>query len=103
MKKYFSIPSIAFVVLVLSGILSLSLVFRTTVASKQIPTETSWVDAELAKMSLEQKIGQFFMVAAHPNKGEAHFNELDALVTEHHIGGMIFFQGERVNMKTIPK
>lgn len=101
MKKFLSIPSIAFVVLVLSGILSLSLVFSTTVASKQIPTETSWVDAELAKMSLEQKIGQFFMVAAHPNKGEAHFNELDALVTEHHIGGMIFFQGERVNMKTI--
>lgn len=101
MKKNLSIPSFTLIAIVFSGLLSLSLVFRTTVVPQQIPTETSWVNAELSKMTLEQKIGQFFMVAAYSNRGEDHFQELDSLVTENHIGGMIFFQGQRINMKTI--
>lgn len=60
----------------------------------------AWIDGELAKMSLRDKIGQFFMVAAYSGKNEAHFKEIDSLVTKDKVGGIIFFQGNRDNLKT---
>ncbi len=50
-------------------------------------------------MSLRQKIGQFFMVAAYSNKGEEHFKTIDSLILRDNIGGLIFFQGERSNLE----
>lgn len=53
----------------------------------------SWVKETMSKMTLEEKLGQLFMVAAYSNKDETHFRELDNLIEKHHIGGLIFFQG----------
>lgn len=55
--------------------------------------ESPWVDSVLASMSIEEKIGQLFMVAAYSNKDERHFSKIDKLIKEQHIGGLIFFQG----------
>jgi beta-N-acetylhexosaminidase len=55
--------------------------------------ETRWVDSIYTKMSFDEKVGQLFMVAAYSNKDAAHFAELDKLVTENKVGGLIFFQG----------
>lgn len=55
--------------------------------------ERKWVDSVYQHMTLEQKIGQLFMVAAYSNKNEAHAQSLDKLIEEQHIGGLIFFQG----------
>lgn len=52
-----------------------------------------WVDSTFAQMSLDEKIGQLFMVAAYSNKDEKHYTEIDKLIKEYHIGGLIFFQG----------
>lgn len=101
MKKRVSFRYIALAGILFSGLISLSLVFKTTEVETKVPTQSTWVNDELEKMSLEQKIGQFFMVAAYSNKGEAHYAHLDSLVEQQHIGGMIFFQGQRINMKTI--
>lgn len=60
--------------------------------------ENPWVNETLEKMTLREKIGQFFMVAAYSNKGESHFAKIDSLVSKHKIGGLIFFQGERDNL-----
>jgi beta-glucosidase-like glycosyl hydrolase/CubicO group peptidase (beta-lactamase class C family) len=57
-----------------------------------------WAQEQLNKMSLEEKIAQFFMVAAYSNKGEDHLQEIDRLVSEYKVGGIIFFQGERENL-----
>ena len=43
-------------------------------------------------MSLDQKIGQLFMVAAYSNRDAAHIAEVETLVRDYHIGGLIFFQ-----------
>jgi beta-N-acetylhexosaminidase len=43
-------------------------------------------------MSLDEKIGQLFMVAAYSNKDEAQA-ELEKLVRDYHIGGVITMQG----------
>jgi beta-glucosidase-like glycosyl hydrolase/CubicO group peptidase (beta-lactamase class C family) len=52
-----------------------------------------WVDSIYKKMSLDEKIGQLFMIAAYSNKDEKHYKEIEYLVKEHHVGGLIFFQG----------
>lgn len=55
--------------------------------------EIVWVDSIYNKMSMEERIGQLFMVAAYSNKDSAHINSIDRLIERQHIGGVIFFQG----------
>ncbi|WP_138480539.1 glycoside hydrolase family 3 N-terminal domain-containing protein [Dyadobacter bucti] len=55
--------------------------------------ENEWVDSTLKSLSIEQKIGQLFMVATFSNRDEAHYRYIDRLINEFHIGGLIFFQG----------
>ncbi len=51
------------------------------------------MDSVLGSMSIEERIGQLFMVAAYSNKDVKHEQALSKLVEEQHIGGLIFFQG----------
>ncbi len=53
----------------------------------------SWVDSVMQSMTIDEKIGQLFMVSAYSNKSEAHFQKIDNLIINQHIGGLIFFQG----------
>ncbi len=53
----------------------------------------SWVDSVYNGLSLDQKIGQLYMVAAYSNKKADHLKSLENLVDKQHIGGVIFFQG----------
>ncbi|MCF6131955.1 glycoside hydrolase family 3 N-terminal domain-containing protein [Flavobacterium wongokense] len=55
--------------------------------------ETRWVDSIYNQMSFDQKVGQLFMVAAYSNKDAAHVADVEKLVTENKVGGLIFFQG----------
>ncbi len=55
--------------------------------------KSPWVDSLMANMSMEDKIGQLFMVAAYSNKGESHQNEILKLIKKENLGGLIFFQG----------
>ncbi|MDY4042819.1 MAG: glycoside hydrolase family 3 N-terminal domain-containing protein, partial [Marinifilaceae bacterium] len=47
-------------------------------------------------MSLDQKIGQLFMLPAYSNKNEEHEQQLLEAIKKYHIGGIIFFQGTPV-------
>lgn len=55
--------------------------------------DSTWALNTLNSMTLDEKVGQLFMVAAYSNKGEQHKNEISRLVKDEHIGGLIFFQG----------
>jgi beta-N-acetylhexosaminidase len=55
--------------------------------------ETRWVDSIYTKMTFEEKAGQLFMVAAYSNKDASHTAEVEKLITENKVGGLIFFQG----------
>ncbi|WP_170178572.1 glycoside hydrolase family 3 protein [Flammeovirga pectinis] len=48
----------------------------------------------LKNMSLEQKIGQLFQVAAFSNRDKKHEEEILTLIEKYHLGGLTFFQGE---------
>lgn len=76
--------------------LSLVLLFVTASIWGQKKSEeesNKWVNEVYESMSLEERIGQLFMVAAYSNLNEAHVQSLERLVEEQHIGGLIFFQG----------
>ncbi len=57
------------------------------------PLQTKWVDSVYNQMSLDERIGQLFMVAAYSNKDSVHNNSIEKLVSQYKIGGLIFFQG----------
>jgi beta-N-acetylhexosaminidase len=55
--------------------------------------DTVWVDSILRRMSIDEKIGQFFMIPAYTNKGELNKKEVADLIKKNKVGGIIFFQG----------
>lgn len=56
-------------------------------------TDAHWVDSVMNSLTLKERIGQLFMVAAYSNKGAVHVAEIEKAVTDYGIGGVIFFQG----------
>jgi beta-glucosidase-like glycosyl hydrolase/CubicO group peptidase (beta-lactamase class C family) len=61
-------------------------------------SEDQWVAQQLASLSLDDKIAQSFMVACWSNSGPEHTAVIDQQINDYHIGGIIFFQGERTNL-----
>lgn len=61
--------------------------------SRQNPAEAAWVDSVYTSMSLDQQIGQLFMVRAHSNLGGDHIAAVEKFIREYHVGGLCFFQG----------
>lgn len=56
-------------------------------------SEKHWIDSLYNQLSLQEKIGQLFMVAAYSNKDSAHIASIENLITNQKVGGLIFFQG----------
>lgn len=77
--------------------LSLLLVISKT--NSQVPVflekPTPWADSVFNKLTLDQKIGQLFMVAAwsDPNHKSYDHTGMIQLIKNYNIGGIIFFQG----------
>ncbi len=62
-------------------------------ASEDEVSQQKWVDSLYNAMSLEERIGQLFMVQVFSNKGVKHENEIVKLIREQHIGGVIYSKG----------
>ena len=52
-----------------------------------------WVDSIANGMSLDEKIGQLFMVQAYANSDEKHQESVIEMISKYHVGGLIFMQG----------
>ncbi|RZJ98995.1 MAG: beta-N-acetylglucosaminidase, partial [Flavobacterium sp.] len=81
--------------LLLSLILLSQVIFaqNKSTFNHQNPAQVKWVDSVYNQMTLPERIGQLFMVAAYSNKDTVHNNSIEKLVTNYKIGGLIFFQG----------
>ena len=55
--------------------------------------QKKWVDSIYSEMSLEEKVGQLFMVRAFSNQDQKHEDKVAELINKHHIGGLIFSKG----------
>ncbi|WP_298615685.1 glycoside hydrolase family 3 N-terminal domain-containing protein [uncultured Odoribacter sp.] len=77
-------------------IIVLAFLFSFSTAFAQSSEAETWTDKALTSMSLEEKIGQLFMIAAYSNKDKDYEDQLSKLIQKFHVGGVIFFQGEPV-------
>ncbi|MBC6607191.1 serine hydrolase [Hymenobacter sp. BT188] len=57
------------------------------------PAEQNWVDSVYSSLTPDQRLGQLFMVAAYSNKDRKHVLQIEELVRNYHIGGLMFLQG----------
>jgi len=78
----------------------LILLLAINVSAQQNPLTTSdkkaqtqWVDSIYNSLSLNEKIGQLFMLPAYSNKNKKHVNFVKKQIKKYHIGSLIFMQG----------
>ena len=58
-------------------------------------TDSPWADSLIQCMSLDEKIGQLFMVAANgKNTDENYYVMIDSLIENYALGGLIYFQAD---------
>ncbi|MGI9551819.1 MAG: glycoside hydrolase family 3 protein, partial [Aurantibacter sp.] len=61
--------------------------------AKDSTAQQKWVDSRYESMSLEEKIGQLFMVMVASDQDRAKTDKIKALIQDHKIGGVIFSTG----------
>ena len=71
----------------------LIMLFNGIAAQAQKAPSPAWVDSVFRKLSLEEKIGQLFIIRAHSDLGKDHINSVKSQIKKYHIGGVCFFQG----------
>lgn len=83
--------------LYITTLLVLLLIFGNSFAQQNPPflktTSDPWVDSLMNKLSLDQKIGQLFMIQAYSNLKNPNTEDLIKLVNHFQVGGIIFMQG----------
>ena len=55
--------------------------------------QNTWVNNILEKMTIEEKIGQLFMIQAYSNLEDEHEKGIVDMIQKYHIGNLIFMQG----------
>ncbi|TXD48741.1 glycoside hydrolase family 3 N-terminal domain-containing protein [Polaribacter sp. IC073] len=61
--------------------------------TKDFVAQEIWVDSILSAMSVDEKIGQLFMIQAYSNLDEKHEDFVAEMITKYHVGNLIFMQG----------
>ncbi len=84
----------------------LSVFLLKIAAAKENPTfinylNDQWVDSLMTKMTLDQKIGQLFMIQAYSNKKSDKTDALVKQIEQLQVGGIIFMQGGPVAQSSI--
>lgn len=61
--------------------------------AKDFQKQRVWVDSIYDNMTLQEKVGQLFMVDVFSNKSGKEIDKVRELIKEYHIGGIIFSKG----------
>ncbi|MGK7389542.1 MAG: glycoside hydrolase family 3 N-terminal domain-containing protein [Candidatus Cyclobacteriaceae bacterium M2_1C_046] len=61
-----------------------------------LPEQDEWVDSVFSTLDTEQKIGQLIMIPAYAGGNEEHYKDLINLLKDHHIGGVVFMEGNPI-------
>lgn len=89
------IKKILFIVLILnSAFLKAQTIYP--LQTKDSIAQQKWVDSIYDGMTVEERIGQLFMVAAYSNKDKNHEKFILNLIEKHHVGSLIFFQDQPI-------
>ena len=81
-------------------LLLLTLISSNIVAQRLDPLRTIdfeaqnvWVDSIMNTMSIDEKIGQLYMVQAYSNLDQKHEDFITEMISKYHVGNLIFMQG----------
>ena len=55
--------------------------------------QEKWVDSILNSMTIDQKMGQLFMIQTYSNLDTVHENKIKEMIQKYHVGNLIFMQG----------
>ena len=66
---------------------------RNPLVVKDSALQQRWVDSQYAEMSLDEKLGQLFMVSVASSQPKAATDKIATLIQTEHIGGVIFSTG----------
>lgn len=66
---------------------------KNPLITKDSTQQAQWVNARYEAMSLDEKLGQLFMVSVASNQSKSNTDYIKKLVEEQHIGGVIFSTG----------
>lgn len=53
----------------------------------------TWVDQKIDSMTIEEKVGQLFMIRAHSDLGKDHIDQVKKYIKDYKVGSLCFFQG----------
>jgi beta-glucosidase-like glycosyl hydrolase/CubicO group peptidase (beta-lactamase class C family) len=63
------------------------------ISAQQSDASLQWAQRKLSSMTLEEKIGQLFMIRAHSDLGNDHIKSVENQIKKYKVGGLCFFQG----------
>jgi beta-glucosidase-like glycosyl hydrolase/CubicO group peptidase (beta-lactamase class C family) len=66
---------------------------RNPLVVKDGVAQKNWVDAKYSSMSLDEKLGQLFMVSVASDQNKTATDKIAELIKQEHIGGVIFSTG----------
>ncbi len=81
--------------------LLLTTLFRAENCFGQTLASVRWVDSVFLTLTLDEKIGQLFIIRAHSNLGDDHINSVKSQIEQYKIGGLCFFQGTPEKQATL--
>ena len=87
MKKEFIL------IFLISLVFNLSAQTVDPLRTKDFDAQDVWVDSIINNMTIDEKIGQLFMVQAYSNLDQNHEDFITNLITKYHVGNLIFMQG----------
>ena len=61
--------------------------------TKDFEAQEIWVNTILNKMTIDEKIGQLFMIQAYSNLDQKHEDIITEMIAKYHVGNLIFMQG----------
>jgi beta-N-acetylhexosaminidase len=79
-------------------LMTASLVLGITLTLPGQTTKNRWVDSVFQSLSLDEKIGQLFMVPVYPKTNRDYLQELENTIKNHQIGGIILMEGGPVQI-----
>ncbi|NNE25536.1 MAG: serine hydrolase [Saprospiraceae bacterium] len=74
-------------------ILTFTICLNGNIFSQSVEEAKMWADSVVKVMSMDEKIGQLFMIRAYSNKDETHYKSIEEQIKKYHVGGVCFFQG----------
>lgn len=87
MRKIVAYILLVFIIPIASKAQNISPLYKDSI-------QVQWVNEKYDSMTLEEKVGQLFIVAAYSNRDDKHENDILNLIEQEHIGGLIFMQDQ---------